>query len=91
MIAAAGPERAQVRKVRASQGRMPANGRRRRLPGKCNREQTASRAPARKVRVKGQCKRLPAAWQQGAHCKPHPKQDRTEDHGLPVHVLRWVA
>ncbi len=36
------PERVQVRKVRASQGRMPDNVRRRRLPGQCNREQTAA-------------------------------------------------
>jgi len=33
MIAAAGSERTQVRKVRASQGRMPDNVRRRQLPG----------------------------------------------------------
>ena len=38
VIAAAGVERPQVRKVRASQGRMPVNGRRRRLPGQCNRD-----------------------------------------------------
>ena len=37
MIAAAGVERPQVRKVRASQGRMPDNVRWRRLPGQCNR------------------------------------------------------
>ena len=37
MIAAASVERPQVRKVRASQGRMPDNVRWRRLQGKCNR------------------------------------------------------
>lgn len=37
VIAAAGVERPQVRKVRASQGRMPDNVRWRRLPGQCNR------------------------------------------------------
>ena len=37
MFAAAGAERPQVRKVRASQGRMPDNVRWRRLQGKCNR------------------------------------------------------
>ena len=37
MIAAVIAERQQVRKVRASQGRMPDNVRWRRLPGQCNR------------------------------------------------------
>ena len=37
MIAAASVERPQVRKVRASQGRMPDNVRWRQLQGKCNR------------------------------------------------------
>ena len=37
MIAAASVERPQVRKVRASQGRMPDNVRWRQLPGKCSR------------------------------------------------------
>ena len=37
VIAAADAERQQVRKVRASQGRMPDNIRWRRLQGQCNR------------------------------------------------------
>ena len=37
VIAAAGVERPQVRKDRASKGRMPANGRWRRVSGKSNR------------------------------------------------------
>ena len=41
MIAAAIAERQQVRKVRASQGRMPDNVRWRRLQGQCNRKETA--------------------------------------------------
>ena len=57
----------QVRKVRASQGRMPVNGRRRRLPGQCNRNIPPTRkriariADSVSVRVEGQCKRLPPA------------------------------
>ena len=36
-VAAASAERPQERKVRASEGRMPVNGRWRRLQGQCNR------------------------------------------------------
>ena len=85
-------ERGQVRKVRASQGRMPDNVRRRRLQGKCNREiPPAGRLCARLVRVERQCKRLPFLWQQRKPCKPHPKQDRIENHVAARHVFRLVA
>ncbi len=62
MIAAASAERQQVRKVRASQGRMPDNVRWRRLPGKCNRNIPPEPGFPEPVRVEGQCKRLPPSW-----------------------------
>ena len=49
------PEQLRMRKVRASQGRMPVNGRWRRLQGKCSRKHTAGDP----VRLKRQCKILP--------------------------------
>ncbi len=64
IIAAASVERPQVRKVRASQGRMPVNGRWRRLQGKCNRNVPLLGII---VRVEGQCKGLPSGWQQPGH------------------------
>ena len=59
VIAAADAERQQVRKVRASQGRMPDNVRWRRLPDQCNRNKPPWLAM---VRVERQCKRLPPSW-----------------------------
>ena len=71
---------------------MPDNVRRRRLQGKCNREiPPAGRLCARLVRVERQCKRLPFLWQQRKPCKPHPKQDRIENHVAARHVFRLVA
>ena len=62
-----------VRKVRASQGRVPANGRWRQLQGKCNRKkpphvQTWSKDG--KARQE-----LTRALVTDARCKPHPMQD----------------
>ena len=55
------------RKVRAPQGRVPANGRASRGDGKCNREETADgRREMAQARVKRRCKRPPRSWRQRA-------------------------
>ena len=56
-----------ARKVRASKGRVPANYRRRRLQGKCNREIPPF---VKKVRVKRQGKSLPAYRRRYGHVNP---------------------
>ena len=56
-----------MRKVRAPQGRMPANGRWRRLQGKCNREIPPGETP---VRVERCGKSAPAAWRLCRHVNP---------------------
>ena len=43
------------------------------------------------VRVERRGKSPPILWQQRMPCKPHPKQDRTENHNPARIVFRWVA
>ena len=61
-----------MRKVRASQGRITDNVRRRQLPGKCNRD----RLPLRGVQVERRGKSSPARQVTVCKCKPYPKQHR---------------
>ena len=66
-----------MRKVRASQGRITDNVRRRRLPGKCNRDIP----PLYGVRVERRGKSSPESAVTRASCKPYPKQHRSGTYG----------
>ena len=70
-----------VRKVRASQDRIAANGSRRRLQGKCNRE-----IPPRfsAVRVERRGKSSPPVQETGRACKPYPMQRRAHESACPA-------
>ena len=74
----------QVRKVRASQGRMPDNVRWRRLQGQCNR----NKLPFIGKRWKGSVRDYRPDGNGRGTCKPHPKQDQTENHTVARRVLR---
>ena len=67
------PKGITMRKVRASKGRITDNVRRRRLPGKCNRDIP----PAFwQVRVERRGKSSPIPMVTQGSCKPYPKQHR---------------
>ena len=61
-----------VRKVRASQGRVPANGRWRQLQGKCNRKKPPAHAAGKDGKARQELTRAPVT---DARCKPHLMQD----------------
>ena len=62
-----------VRKVRASQGRVPANGRWRQLQGKCNRKKPPhAQAWSKDGKARQELTRVLVT---DARCKPHPMQD----------------
>ena len=71
-----------MRKVRAPQGRVPANGRWRRLQGKCNR----NKPPRVSMRGKdGKARQeLTRGLATRPRCKPHPVQDAMETIRLPA-------
>jgi len=66
------PKGMDMRKVRASQGRITDNVRRRQLPGKCNR----NRLPHFGVQMERRGKSSPARQVTACKCKPYPKQHR---------------
>ena len=78
-----------MRKVRASQGRVPANGRWRRLQGKCNRKKPP-RATARGKdgKARQELTRVPATE---ARCKPHLMQDPIRSHTAARRASKEIA